>query len=230
VGALFFGCLLSPRVRIGREASIRGRFASAMRTAQATSTTLDVASPSLRAGREALCCALCAAVLPADDPFVADREHLVDRLLRLAVLVDPVRGRDDLVSYFGDVNRLDPEATVRSSLALEVENLTGLVGAVSGGCPFPPEVSARRSPPFKVIVQERNQGRGVALVEGGGGLTQALAQLGSHAGSLPAAPGTGYLEGSSASLTHYWLQRASQPVGPTWVGSRRARRSCCVRS
>src|SRR5207244_7105361 len=100
----------------------------------------------------------------------------------------PARARDDLVAYLGDIGRLDPEAPVRPFPPLRVENLTGLVRAVSDRSSFPPQMSARDSPPSQVVVQEREQRRGVPLVESARGRAQALDQLGSHKRSVPPLP------------------------------------------
>ncbi len=133
----------------------------------------------------------CAAVLPVDDPFLADREDLVDRALGLAALVQPARTRDDLVADLTELGSFEPDATVWLLFALELENLTGLVGAVSGGRSLRPEEAARHATPLEVFVQQRDERVGVAAVECGGGFLEALDQLRGHGPSLPLSPVTG---------------------------------------
>jgi hypothetical protein len=73
--------------------------------------------------------------------------------LGFAAFVQPARARDDLVADFTEVRGFEPDAIVGLLFALEVENLTGLIGAVSGGRSLPPEEAARYATPFKVFVQ-----------------------------------------------------------------------------
>ena len=109
----------------------------------------------------------------------------------LAALVQPARTRDDPVADLTEFGGFEPDTTVRLPFALELENLTGLIGAVSGGRSLPPEEAARHATPFEVFVQQRDERFGVAVVECGGGFLEALDEVRGHGPSLPRSPLTG---------------------------------------
>jgi hypothetical protein len=88
----------------------------------------------------------------------------------LAARADSPRARDDPVAVLGEVERL--EAELRAAACLE--DLTGLVGPVSGRRPPPPQASARDAAPVHVVVEERDERLDVALVEGRSSRSQAI--------------------------------------------------------
>ena len=87
--------------------------------------------------------------------------------MRLAAGLSPARGGDDLVSVLGQIERIEPESAAS-------ENLTGLVGSVSGRRVPPPQVAARDTAPVQVLVEQRDEGLDVALVERRSGRSQAI--------------------------------------------------------
>jgi len=87
--------------------------------------------------------------------------------MRLAAGLSPARGGDDLVSVLGQIERIEPESAAS-------ENLTGLVGSVSGRRVPPPQVAARDTAPVQVLVEQRDEGLDVALVERRSGGSQAI--------------------------------------------------------
>ena len=87
--------------------------------------------------------------------------------MRFAAGLSPARRGDDLVSVLGQIERIEPESAAS-------ENLTGLLGPVSGGRVSPPQVAARNAAPVHVLVEERDEGLDVALVERRSGRSQPI--------------------------------------------------------
>src|SRR5262249_43780443 len=71
---------------------------------------------------------------------------------------------DDLVVAHDGVFRVDgdPSAALRH---LELQDLTGLVGASSGRRVLPPEEAVRDAAPFRILSEERRERFRVATVE-----------------------------------------------------------------
>ena len=103
------------------------------------------------------------AVLHVDDLPVPHAQYLIPLDSR-AIGNEPVRGSDDLVADLRELwLHLDP--SLAPLLDLKLENLTGLVGAVSGGCVFPPQMTARDTTPLRVLCEQRSKRFRVTAVE-----------------------------------------------------------------
>jgi len=87
--------------------------------------------------------------------------------MRFAAGLSPARRGDDLVSVLGQIERIEPESAAS-------ENLTGLVWPVSGRRMPPPQVAARDTAPVQVLVEQRDEGLDVALVERCSGRSQPI--------------------------------------------------------
>ena len=97
-----------------------------------------------------------------------DREHPERFTLRFAVIVYPPRTSDDLVAEFRNAGRFELHPPLSERAALDCEDLTGLLRAVSTRCPLPPKVTAGDATPLQVRVKERQERFRIALVEGHG--------------------------------------------------------------
>jgi hypothetical protein len=81
-----------------------------------------------------------------------------------AVLGRPLGRTDDLVADLRELGlNVDPLSAAFADL--KFEDLTGLVGAVSGGRALPPEVTVGDSPPLGTFREQRRKGDWVALVK-----------------------------------------------------------------
>ena len=104
------------------------------------------------------------AALHVDDLAVSEREHL-EALLPHSGLVHPSGGADDeVVGDSGELG-LDVDSAVASFADLEGQDLTGLVGAVSGRRPFPPQVAVWDAAPLALVCDELGERSGVASRE-----------------------------------------------------------------
>lgn len=104
------------------------------------------------------------AALYVDDLAVPEREHL-EALLARARVVDPLgRADDDVVADSGELG-LDVDSSAAAFVDLEGQDLTGLVGAVSGGCAFPPEVAVRDAAPLAFVGDQFGEWAAIASVE-----------------------------------------------------------------
>jgi hypothetical protein len=104
------------------------------------------------------------AALHVDDLAVSECEHL-EALLARARLVHPSGGADDDVVAGSGELRLDVDSTVSSFADLEGQDLTGLVGAVSGRRAFPPKAAVWDAAPLALVRDELGERSGVASVE-----------------------------------------------------------------
>jgi hypothetical protein len=89
----------------------------------------------------------------------------LEALLPSAVAAGPLRRADDLVVTDSPELGLQIDAPLAPFLNLEPQDLTGLVGAASGGSALPPEMAAGDTAPFRVFGEQGAEGLGVALVE-----------------------------------------------------------------
>ena len=105
----------------------------------------------------------CRAALHVDDLVAADGEYLVALLAR-PVLVHPLcRADDHVVADTGELG-LDVDSTVAAFANLEGQDRTGLVGAASGGCAFPPQVAVRDAAPLALLGDQVGERTGVAPI------------------------------------------------------------------
>jgi|GEM_PF-3835366 len=103
------------------------------------------------------------AALHVDDLAVPEGEYL-EALLAGAGLHPSGGADDDAVADLGELG-LDVDSIVTSFADLESQDLTGLVGAVSGGCAFPPQVPVWDAAPFAFVRDQLRERTGVAAVE-----------------------------------------------------------------
>jgi hypothetical protein len=87
--------------------------------------------------------------LHVDDFVVADREDL-EAFVARSVGGEPMGRADDLVSELGELG-LDFDAPLAALGDLESQDLTGLVGAMSGRGALPPEVAVRDAAPLVLL-------------------------------------------------------------------------------
>jgi hypothetical protein len=87
--------------------------------------------------------------LHVNDFVVTDREDL-EAFVAASVGGEPLGRADDLVSELGELG-LDFDTPFAALGDLELQDLTGLVGAVSGGRALPPEVTVRETAPFVLL-------------------------------------------------------------------------------
>lgn len=107
-----------------------------------------------------------------DDFVVADREDL-EAFVATSVGGEPLGRADDLVAYLCELG-LDFDASLAALGDLEHQDLTGLVGAVSGWGVLPPEVAVREAAPLVVVGDQRRERFRVSVVEGFGGCAEAV--------------------------------------------------------
>lgn len=124
------------------------------------------------------------AALHVDDLAAVDRQDL-EVLVLGSVRVTPGGRADQLVVADHRELGFDREAGPAVLGDLERQDLTGLVGAVSGGRVLPPQVTVRDAAPFGVVGEERGEGAGIAAVERVG----RCAQLVDHEPSMSLARG-----------------------------------------
>ena len=105
------------------------------------------------------------AALHVDDLPVPDGEHL-EALLAVPVRAEPLRRADDHVIADSGEFRLHLDPAVPALAYLEGQDLTGLVGAVSGGRMFPPQVAVRDATPLAFLCDQVGERTRVAPVEG----------------------------------------------------------------
>ena len=139
------------------------------RTFAAGSTILECARKVILRDRlvsacEALGFATGGAALHVDDLPVAECQDL-ETLVASSVRSEPLGRADDLVvANLGELG-LNLDAALAPLLDLEAQDLTGLVGAASGGRSFPPEVTVRNAAPLVFVGDQRHERLWVALVE-----------------------------------------------------------------
>jgi len=114
--------------------------------------------------RETLSLTSGGAALHINDLPVTHGQHLISLDSTAAASDEPPRRTDDLVA---DLRELGLH--IDSSLALlpdlKLENLTGLIGAVSGRRAFPPQMPVRDTAPLRIICKQRGKRFRVAAVE-----------------------------------------------------------------
>jgi len=100
--------------------------------------------------REALGFAAGGAALHVDDLPVAECQDL-ESLIALSIGSEPLGRADDLVvADLGELG-LNLDAALAALLDLELQDLTGLVGAASGRRSLPPEMAVRNAAPFGLV-------------------------------------------------------------------------------
>src|SRR6266516_2006887 len=114
---------------------------------------------------EAVGLAAAGAALHVDDLAVADREYL-EAFLAAPVRAEPLRRADDHVIADPGELGLHLDSAVAARAGLGGQDLTGLVGAVSGGRAFPPQVTVRAASPLAFVCDQVGERAGVASVEG----------------------------------------------------------------
>jgi len=112
--------------------------------------------------------------LHVDDFVVADREDL-EAFVATSVGGEPLGRADDLVSELGELG-LDFDAPLALG-DLELQDLTGLVGAVSGRGALPPEVAVRDAAPLVLLSDQRGERFRISVVEGFGGCAETIDHL-----------------------------------------------------
>lgn len=115
--------------------------------------------------REPLGLAAGRAALHVDDLAVTEREHL-KALLPRAGLVHPQRGADDHVVADSGEFGLHVDSPGAAFVDLEGQDLTGLVGPVSGRRPLPPQMATGDAAPFALVGDQLGERSRVASVEG----------------------------------------------------------------
>lgn len=99
-----------------------------------------------------------------NDLSVAHGQHLIPLDSTAAASDEPLRRADDLVADLRELGlHLDP--LLASLLDLELENLTGLIGAVSGRCAFPPQMTVRDTAPLRILCEQRGKRLRVTAIE-----------------------------------------------------------------
>jgi len=137
-------------------------------------------SPFLVAACEALGFTAGGAALHVDDLPVAECQDL-ESLVALSVGSEPLGRADDLVVADLDELGLNLDAALATLLDLELQDLTGLVGAASGGRSLPPEVAMRHTTPLVLVSDQRRERLWVTPVERFG----CCAKLFDHCSSMP---------------------------------------------
>lgn len=89
--------------------------------------------------------------LHVDDLAVVEGEDLV-ALLAAARCLQVGRGDDDVVAHLLEF-RFHIQRLIAAFLELELQDLTGLIGAASGGRLLPPEVSMRDAAPLGICAK-----------------------------------------------------------------------------
>ena len=98
-----------------------------------------------------------------DDRSLPHGQHLIP-LDSGTTSLEPVGRADDLLADLRELG-LHLDAPLASLLDLKLENLTGLVRAVSGWRAFPPQMSVRDTAPLRVLREEGGERLGVAPIE-----------------------------------------------------------------
>ena len=106
------------------------------------------------------------------DLVVADREDL-EAFVASSVGREPLGRGDDLVAYLHELG-LNFDAPLSAFCDLELQDLTGHVGAVSGRCVLPPEMAVRDAAPLVVVRDQRRERFRVTVVEGFGGCAETV--------------------------------------------------------
>jgi hypothetical protein len=106
---------------------------------------------------------------------------------------------------------LDVKAPALALFDLELQDLTGLVGAVSGWSAFPPKMASGDTPPLRLCGQQRGERRGVSSIQGLGGCPKLV----KHALSMHNRPETR----DTLTARRRWLTlRLALPKGHPQVG------------
>ena len=113
---------------------------------------------------EAFCLPSCSAALHVDDLAVADRKNL-EPFLAATIGTEPLRRADDHVVADLAELRLHLDTAPGALADLEGQDLTGLVGAVSGGCALPPQMAVRDAAPRALVADAVSERPRVASVE-----------------------------------------------------------------
>lgn len=90
------------------------------------------------------------AALHVDDLSVAECQDL-EALVPSSIRSEPLGRADDLVGADLGELRLNLDPALAPLLDLEPQDLTGLIGAVSGGRSLPPEVAVRNATPLVLV-------------------------------------------------------------------------------
>jgi hypothetical protein len=129
---------------------------------------------------EALGFAAGGAALHVDDLPVAECQDL-ETLLASSIGSEPLGRADDLVGADLSEPGLNLDASLAALLDLELQDLTGLVGAASGRRLLPPEVAMRNAAPLVLVSDQRRERLWVTPVERFG----CSSQLIDHRSSMP---------------------------------------------
>src|SRR5581483_6040903 len=104
------------------------------------------------------------AALDVDDLVVAEGQDL-EALPAAPVRAEPGRGGEDRVLVEPAEGRLDLDRAPATFVNLEAQDLTGLVGPVSGRRLVPPQSTARDAPPLAVSCDQRDERLGITAIE-----------------------------------------------------------------
>ena len=104
------------------------------------------------------------AALHVDDLSVTHGQHLIPLDSAAAAGDEPPRRADDLVADLRELG-LHLDLPLASLLDLKLENLTGLVGAVSCRRAFPPQMPVRDTAPLGPLSEQRGKRLGVTAIE-----------------------------------------------------------------
>jgi len=120
------------------------------------------------------------AALHVDDLPVAECEDL-EALMASSIRSEPLGRADDLVVADPGELGLNLDPALAALLDLELQDLTGLVHAVTSGSVLPPEVPVRNATPLVLVSDQRSEGLGVTLIERFG----CCSKLIDHGSSMP---------------------------------------------
>jgi hypothetical protein len=137
----------------------------------------------LVAACEALGFAAGGAALHVDDLPVAECQDL-EALVASSIRFQPLGRADDLVGADLGELRLNLDPALAPLLDLERQDLTGLLGAVSGGRSLPPEMAVRDATPLVLLSDQRRERLGITPIQRFG----CSAKLIDHPSSMPGKP------------------------------------------
>ena len=133
------------------------------------------------AAREARGFATGGAALHVDDLPVAECQDL-EALVASAISSEPLGRADDFVGADLGELRLNLDPPFAPFLDLELQDLTGLVGTVSGRRSLPPEMAVRDAAPLVLVSDQGRERIGVTRVERLGSCSKLI----DHLSSMPA--------------------------------------------
>lgn len=132
--------------------------------------------------REALGVPTRRAALHVDDLSATEGDHLVALVSSSFGIGPPGRADDLVIADLGELRlHLDPSRA--PFLDLELQDLTGLVRAVSRGCVFPPQMAVGDAAPFCVSGEQERERCRIAAIESFGRSAKLIDHRSSIAGS-----------------------------------------------